>query len=101
MIIYNITVNVEAQTAEAWKTWMKQVHIPAMLATGCFKGYKFLRLLTEVEDNPGLTFAVQMECEHMADLDTYMDKHAEKLRADHKQEFEGRYVAFRSILEEV
>ncbi len=36
MIIYNVTVNVEKEVEEVWVNWMKETHIPEILATGLF-----------------------------------------------------------------
>ncbi|MEQ9302638.1 MAG: DUF4286 family protein, partial [Marinoscillum sp.] len=36
MILYNITVNVQEGVQEDWLNWMKAVHIPEVMQTGCF-----------------------------------------------------------------
>ena len=36
MIIYNVTVNVEAEIHNDWISWMKEVHIPDVMNTGYF-----------------------------------------------------------------
>ena len=43
MIVYNVTCNVENPMASEWLEWMKTVHIPEVMATGCFVENKILK----------------------------------------------------------
>ena len=43
MIVYNVTVNIDADVQERWIEWMKEVHIPDVMATGLFLGGVQLR----------------------------------------------------------
>jgi deoxyribodipyrimidine photolyase len=45
--------------------------------------------------------AIQFMCESLADLNAYMQKHARRLQAIHTERYQGNFVAFRTILEEV
>jgi len=45
MIIFNDTVIVEEAIHETWLEWVKQVHIPAVMATGYFKSYQILNVI--------------------------------------------------------
>ena len=36
MIIYNVTIKVQASIHQEWLVWLKTDHIPAILNTGCF-----------------------------------------------------------------
>ncbi|MGB0525960.1 MAG: DUF4286 family protein [Flammeovirgaceae bacterium] len=101
MIIYNVTVNVEKDIQEEWIKWMKEVHIPDMLNTGLFEGHKFLRLLNEEPENTGVTYAVQCFCEDMKKLQLYMAQHAPALQKEHTERYKDKFVAFRTLLEEV
>lgn len=101
MIVYNVTISIEKGISQEWQNWMKSVHIPAVMAVGIFKEHKFLRLMTEIEDNQGDTFAVQYLCENKAALDLYMDKFATKLQNEHTKKYKGKFIAFRTVLQEV
>ncbi len=101
MLIYNVTVNIEEETEQEWKSWMKDVHIPEVLATGKFTGYKFLRLLNEVPDATGSTYAVQYYVDNIGLLDSYLQNEAHALRKSHIDKFGQKAVAFRTVLEEV
>jgi hypothetical protein len=98
MILYNVTVNVDTDTHEEWLSWMQRVHIPKVLATGFFVEHKMLKLLTEVENN-GVTYSVQYFLESMDAYDEYASNYSPTLQKEHSLRYEGKYVAFRTILE--
>ncbi len=100
MILYNITVNLEKGAEQEWLDWMKSQHIPDMLATGLFVENRLFRLLNETE-NDGSTFSVQYFAKSLEDIETYIELHSQKLQSEHAQKFQGRFVAFRTLLEGV
>lgn len=98
MILYNVTVKIN-QTLEAeWIKWMKDVHIPDVLATGLFVEHKICKILHTEEDG-GVTYAFQYYCKNMEDFQTYQAKHAKALQADHTNRYKNQYVAFRTLME--
>ena len=101
MIVYNVTVNVEQEVEEEWRTWMKDIHIPEVMATGMFTDNRFLRLLNEVEGNTGTTYAIQYTCPSPQELQDYLEKFAPELQKKHTDKYEGKFVAFRTFLEEI
>lgn len=100
MILYNITVNLDKEAEQEWLAWMKTQHIPDMLATGLFLENKIFRLLNETE-NEGSTFSVQYFAKNLDDIESYINLHSQKLQSEHAKRFEGRFVAFRTLLEGV
>ena len=42
MYIYNVTLKVDATVADDWTRWMRQTHIPEVIDTGYFTGYRML-----------------------------------------------------------
>lgn len=101
MLIYNITVNIEESVHQDWLNWMKQIHIPDVMNTGCFESNKICRVLSTQEDETGYTYAIQYFCKNKALLETYQKNHAPELQREHLQRYDGKFVAFRSLLEEV
>ena len=99
MILYSVTVNVENDVAQEWLKWMQETHIPDVMRTGMFVENKLLKLLTEVEGNTGITFSVQYLCESREKYDEYQRSHAPALQAAHHKKYQGKYVAFRTLLE--
>ncbi len=98
MIIYNVTLKVETDIADEWTKWMKDEHIPDLMATGLFTGHRLCRLL-EQDEADGITFSAQYECKDLADYNTYIDVHAQGMREKAFALFAGRFVAFRSVME--
>lgn len=97
MLIYNVTVQVEREIAPEWLHWMREVHIPDVLATGQFLSNEIFRVLDDREDVE--TYAIQYRCADMAALERYQSEFAAALQADHRRRYEGRFVAFRTLLE--
>ena len=100
MILYNVTVNVEKGIEENWVKWMKETHIPEILATGLFHDYKMLRLLNETEGE-GETYAIQYFTDGLDKLEQYMTKEAPRLRDEHNRKFQDKCLSFRTFLETV
>lgn len=101
MIIYNVTVNVETGIEQEWLVWMQTTHIPDVLATGCFESHKILRLLGEVPEAQGKTYAIQYFATSTEAIDQYLANHAPKLRQDVLERYQDQCVSFRTLLEEV
>jgi len=100
MIIYNVTVNIDHEVHDEWLQWMKEVHIPDVMATGMFLENKISKVLTGEEEG-GLTYSIMYTCKDMATLELYHKDHAPALRADHTKRYAGKFAAFRTLLEVV
>lgn len=98
MILYNVTVKIEHESHEAWVSWMKDVHIPDVMATGMFLEYRMGRLLG-MDEADGVTYAIQYYATDMATFELYRTNFAPKLQADVNEKFKGKFVAFRTLLE--
>ena len=97
MYIYNVTVNIDESVHDQWVSWMKQEHIPAMLATGKF--YRALMTRVQVEEEMGgITYSIQYRTDSKETLQKYYDEDAPTLRGQSKP-FEGKFIAFRTELE--
>ena len=87
MITYEITAEVQPTLADAYERYMRETHIPDLLATGCFVAASLAR------SAPG-RFRIRYEARSRADLDRYLSTHAAALRADFTAHFpEGVSVA--------
>ncbi|WP_163310716.1 DUF4286 family protein, partial [Enterobacter kobei] len=71
MLIYNVTTKITHTIHEDWLQWMRDIHIPDVLATGCFTKANILRLL-DIDDSEGPTYAVQYYAETKTDYDHYI-----------------------------
>ena len=99
MILFNITVNISLAAEKDWLRFMKEVHIPEIMASGLPLETKLLRLLTEI-DNEGVTYTNQFIFRTMEDFLAYQTNYQAELQDKHHQKFNGQYVSFRTLLEE-
>ena len=97
MIVYNVTCKVDLSIHEEWLEWMKSVHIPDVMNTKCFTSFA-LNYLMGTNEEDGITYTVQYYTKDLETLQQYKEKYAAALQADYKQKFEGKYVAFRSLM---
>lgn len=101
MIIYNVTINIDETVHQDWLAWMKTIHIPDVMNTGCFEDYKICKILSVQEDETGHTYAIQYFCLNEEKLSTYQNKYAPQLQKEHLERYDGKFVAFRTLLEEI
>jgi len=98
MYIYNVTINIEESIQEEWLNWMREKHIPEMLATG-----KFIKaLMTQVmvnEEMGGFTYSVQYTSHSKDMLEKYYKEDANHLRNEAQKLFSNKFVAFRTELD--
>lgn len=97
-IIYNVTTMVATGIAPSWMQWMQDEHIPALMQTGCFTGYKMVRLL-EVDESEGLTYAVQYYLKDLLEYDRYLREHSPAFRQESINKWGDKIIAFRSLME--
>ncbi len=101
MIIYSVTVSIDANIHEEWLKWMKEDHIPKVMDTGHFIDFRILRLISHKGEEDGISYNIQYECESMAELHKYQVQHAPALQKEHTDRYEGKFAAFRTLLEKV
>jgi hypothetical protein len=99
MLLYNITVSIDNTVAQDWLAWMKEHHIPEVLAATYVVRYVIARMLTEEADTGGETYAVQYSCRNMADYEEYQQDYAPALDAKMACRYPNQYVTFESLLE--
>jgi hypothetical protein len=100
MIIYNVTVNIDASVHDEWLEWMRTSHIPDVMRTGMFSENRFLRILGD-DESGGSTYSIQYTCESIERFQQYEDIYAPALRGEHNNRFKDKFVAFRTLLETV
>lgn len=99
MIVYNVTVKVDNEVHDDWFKWMKEQHIPDVMKTGLFASNNMMKVL--VDDEDGVTYSIQYRTTSWENLKEYQDKHATGLQKEHTEKYAGKFVAFRTLLEEV
>lgn len=98
MYIYNVTLKVDADVVDDWQKWMKQTHIPEVMATGYFTHYRMSRLLDD-GDLDGMTISIQYTVNTIDDFLAYQREAAPALQKAHSSRYADKVVAFRTIME--
>jgi hypothetical protein len=100
MYIYNVTIKIQERIHEPWLQWLKEEHIPEVLATNCFSSANILRLL-EIDDSEGPTYAIQYFAESKALYNQYIEKFAGIMRQKSFDKWGDKFIAFRSVMQVV
>lgn len=90
MVIYEISAVVQAELVEAYEQYMRERHIPDLLATGYFRAAYFTR---SAENR----YRIQYHAHDRAALDKYLEREANRLRADFAAHFPEGVELFREI----
>ena len=98
MLIYNVTTKVSHGINEDWLKWMKEEHIPKILATGMFTDHRMVRVL-ETDDSEGVTYAVQYFCDNWEQYAEYIKRFAPDLRQKAVDRWGNQIVSFRTLME--
>ncbi len=98
MICYNITIKIDPQIEQEWIRWQREEHIPEVMASKLFSGYKFFKLL-EQEESEGITYVVQYFSSSMENYKKYINDFAPLLREKAFAKWADRFVAFRTVME--
>lgn len=100
MIVYNITIQVNAAIATDWLEWLKKVHIAEVIETGCFIKAQIMQLL-EVDETDGPTFAIQYFAENKLLYDQYIENYAGIMREKSFEKWGNQFIAFRTLMQVV
>lgn len=99
MIIYSVTITIEAGIESEWVDWMNGVHIPDVLRTGCFSECRIYKVSGSGSDEQ--TYVMQYQCGSMEEYHNYRDNFAPALQKQHTDRFSGRFRGSRQLLEQV
>jgi hypothetical protein len=99
MIIYSVTIAVEAAIETEWVEWMQKIHIPHVLRTECFAECRIYKVLgSEGEE---VSYVMQYQCRSLEKYHRYRDNFAPALQKDHTDRFAGKFRGSRQLLDEV
>ena len=100
MIIYNITFKVDHEKTKDWIQWQKEIHIPEIIATGCFYDHRFYELL-EHDEEDGKTFVIQFYANSKSDYENYLQNFAPELKRKSVLKWNEHVLSFRTLLQNV
>ncbi len=97
MILYSVTVSIDKEVSKEWLNWMKEIHIPDVLATGLFLENKVAKI--HAEEEGGISYSIQYLLRSWEDYNSYQTKFAAKLQQEHQDRYAQKCVSFRTVLE--
>lgn len=97
MILYNITYLVPHEIVEKWLSWMKEKHIPSMMETKLFEKNMLLQLIN-VDEQDGLTYALQLYANSQTEYDEYEKKFSPELHLRASEEWGEQVLSFRTLM---
>jgi hypothetical protein len=97
MILFNETVKVSRAIEQEWLAWLREEHLPEVMATGKFTHYRLCRLLLDEAD--GVTYAIQLFCPDFSTFRRFEEENAPALRNKAAQRFGEEMVSFRTLME--
>lgn len=100
MILYNVTVAIDVKVEDEWKTWMKEVHIPEVMATAKFVDHSFYKVMNNQEEDSA-SYSIQYFAESMKELQLYLAIDAPGLQQKSMEAFPNKFAAFRTVLQSV
>lgn len=90
MLLYEVTARPEAELREALETYMRETHIREVLDTGCFVAAQFA---SDADGRYRTTYVAGDQ----AQLDRYLELHAQRLRADFAEHFPSGVTVSREV----
>lgn len=99
MILYSVTITIQADIESEWVEWMKNVHVPDVLRTGCFTECRIHKVRGSEGDDP--VYIMQYQCGTIEEYHRYRDNFAPALQKDHTDRFAGKFQGSRQLLEEI
>ena len=100
MLLYNVTITLDLDVHQDWLHWMRETHIPDIMATGLFVSHRISRLIGHEHETSEI-YTIQYLVEDMSQLRRYMDEFAPELQRQHQHRYEGKCAAFRTVMEVV
>jgi len=97
MILYNVTVSIDESVHDDWLMWMKSTHVPEVMATGLFIDSKICKI--HAEEEGGKSYSIQYIAPSWEAYRTYESKFAPELQKAHVERYNGKFGAFRTLLE--
>ncbi len=99
MILYNVTLILDADIEADWLEWMHTEHIAEVMATACFSAKRMLKVLDS--PNEGVTYCMQYIADNMENYKRYQTEFSPSLQAKGLAQFENKFVAYRTLMESV
>ncbi|MEO6681574.1 MAG: DUF4286 family protein [Ginsengibacter sp.] len=100
MFTINITTKVDPKITSEWLLWQKEVHIPALMETGCFSSYRFHQLL-EQDESDGKIFVLQLMAASKESHQNFINEYEMTLKNQVIVKWGEKSFEFRSLLQNI
>src|ERR1700712_2864638 len=97
MIVYNETLIVEESAYNEWLNYIKETHIPGIMATGYFQSYRILNVIDS--PNEGVTTCIQYNTGSEEQFARFYNLHLQQLHIIHNQRYENKFVLYSTLME--
>lgn len=98
MIVYNVTLAIEPAIEQDFIQWLKEIHLPEVLATGLFNSSELFKVFEGPNKAHG-SYAVQYRLDNWEKFQEYQDQYASALQAKTREKFGDNVLAYRTFLE--
>ena len=99
MVVYSVTINIDASIEAEWLDWMQRTHVPDVLRTGCFVDCGIYKVVDAAAETS--SYVMQYHCRSREEYERYRDNFAPALQKEHTDRFAGRFRGSRQLLEQV
>ncbi len=99
MFVYNVTCHVEENILDDWLQWMKEEHLPEVMATGKFLSYRMLKVDPLDGNDTGHSFAIQYTATSREKYLLYVAEDGPGLKAKTVARYGDFVMAFRTTME--
>lgn len=96
-VVYEVDVEVDSAIAADYRGWLRE-HVAEMLSLPGFTGATMYDVLEPAPSAGCIRLSVQYRLRNREALDTYLRKHAPRMRADGVARFGDRFRAQRRVL---
>lgn len=100
MIIYNITIQINAAIESEWLSWIKSAYITGILNTGCFTVANILQIL-ETDDPGHFTYAIQFHADSKALYNLYIEKYSHSMLQKSFDKWGDQFISFSTVMQVV
>lgn len=95
-LFYLVTVWIDIDSADEWRQWMRTVHLPDVVDTGCFEEAWMCRQADDDREDR-LAFRMIYLARSRAHFERYEAEFAASLQADHTTRYADKFDATRSV----
>lgn len=101
MIIYNVTLSIEPSIEKDFLIWLKNEHLPEVLATNLFIEGNIFKILEAPDAVSHNSYCVQYRLENWELFHQYNNDFAPQLKQKTAQKWANNVLSFRTFLEMV